>query len=119
MKLEWEPLDSSDPLWWTKTLAKGLEIQKAIESSGRNFVVLTTYDDETIFATTILQVEDSTVFLIVQGLSTQVPVRKIASMTLDAKAIQQWGKLPDVVSKETFVADWSRRGTFKPNPGWG
>jgi hypothetical protein len=40
-------------------------------------------------------------------------------MTLDAKAIQQWGKLPDVVSKETFVADWSRRGTLKPNPGWG
>jgi len=87
MKLEWDPIDATDTLWWSKTLAKGLEIQKAIESSGRNFPVLTTYDGETIFASTILRVEDSTVFLIVQGLSTHVPVRKIASVTLDATAI--------------------------------
>jgi hypothetical protein len=117
--MKWDRIDPTDSQWWTKTLSKGLEIQSAIDSLGKNFWILSTFDDGTIHAGTILRVEDATVFLIVKGLSTQVAVRKLASMTHDTAAIKEWVELPDEVSREKFVKEWSRRGSFKLKPGWG
>ncbi len=116
--MKWERIDPADSQWWSKTLEKAQEIQRAIDSDGKALWNLSTYEDGEVNVERVLTVDGSVLYFVSRGLSTEINVAKIQSFTKDAHAQGEMQDLPDLVSKEAYLAEWSSRGTYKLNPRW-
>ncbi len=117
--MKWERIEPSDSAWWTRTLEKATEIQQAIDAYGKNLWTAILFDEEgTVNIERVLEIQGSTLYFVSRGLSTQIGVSKIQSLTADAKARKQMQELPDAVSRDRFLSEWSAQGTLKLKPGW-
>lgn len=118
--MRWEKQNPNDGQWWTKTVEKSLEIQRLLDADGKNLWSAILFDEEgEIRIERVLMIEGSTLYFVSRGLSTSIKVRKIQSLSKDTKASKQMQELPDAVSRDRFLSEWSAHSDFKLRPGWG
>jgi NAD-dependent SIR2 family protein deacetylase len=109
-KLEFQPIAADDRHWWDIYQRRCQEINKMVREQGsHSFYRLRTFEGKE-YRVYVQEADGARLYIGTGSVWTHIAIKKVAGLSRDEKAIEDYNRLSDSTEREKFLRAWHEKG---------